>query len=441
MSLRIARPWKDPKSGVYHLRQRTPVDLLPRLRGQSVTLPVGEASASITVGPIVQASLRTKELREAKVRHAIADGALKQIWQRERTGTESHAYRRDSAKLAELRGEPPTPVPSVHPSSATTNITPLTVGELFERWATYNADKRSRNTIKRYRGSFRSLTAFFGMRDVRTLTADDLFTWAEDRRDREGISVRAINRNDIATVCSVFRWASSRSGSMMMPGNPASGVTLDKPKLAAGRERTFRDNEVRAILAASSAVKLDPTNPTRSSARRWCPWLAAYSGSRIGELTSLERRDIRVEAGIPVMDLRITKTGQPRTVPLHPHLIEQGFLAFVNSCPEGPLFYDPKRHRIGVATTPSELQGHKLGRWLRVAVNLDPGVHPNHGWRHTWKTRALGAGIEERLRDAITGHSVGTVGRRYETPTLRMLADAMSKFPRYPLKTGTAGEP
>jgi len=43
-------------------------------------------------------------------------------------------------------------------------------------------------------------------------------------------------------------------------------------------------------------------------------------------------------------------------------------------------------------------------------------VDPNHGWRHTWRTVALGAGIEERIRDAITGHSVTKVGRfpRYE---------------------------
>jgi len=78
---------------------------------------------------------------------------------------------------------------------------------------------------------------------------------------------------------------------------------------------------------------------------------------------------------------------------------------------------------------------------VRETVRLDPGVDPNHGWRHTWKTRALGAGIEERLRDAVTGHSVASVGRRYETPTLKMLADAMSRFPRYRTGTEKTDEP
>jgi len=53
---------------------------------------------------------------------------------------------------------------------------------------------------------------------------------------------------------------------------------------------------------------------------------------------------------------------------------------------------------------------------------------------------ALGAGIEERLRDAITGHRVVSVGRRYETPTLTMLADAMDRFPRYRTVTTLADD-
>ena len=70
--------------------------------------------------------------------------------------------------------------------------------------------------------------------------------------------------------------------------------------------------------------------------------------------------------------------------------------------------------------------------WVRDTADLkDRNVDPNHGWRHTWKTIALGAGIEERIRDAITGHKVTSVGRRYEAPPVRMLAEALAKFPRY----------
>lgn len=309
----------------------------------------------------------------------------------------------------------------------------LTVDDLFERWAAYNADKRARNTIKRYRASFRSLAAFAGQRDARSLDADDLFAWAERRRDFEGVSPRAINKNDLVAVSSVLQWANGRSGGQILPRNPARGISLDEPRIVAQRERTFREHEITAILQAASAVMQDDNHLTRSAARRWCPWLAAYSGARIAELTSLVRQDVRCEGGAAVMDLRITKTGEPRTVPLHKHLIEQGFMKFVEASASGPLFYDLRRHRANSETTPAEQQAKDVAKWVRAAVNLDPAVDPNHGWRHTFKTRALGAGIEERLRDAITGHRVASVGRRYETPSLSMLSAAMEQFPRYPL--------
>src|SRR3954452_8181694 len=78
-------------------------------------------------------------------------------------------------------------------------------------------------------------------------------------------------------------------------------------------------------------------------------------------------------------------------------------------------------------TSPAELRANKIAKWVRDTVKLDPHVDPNHGWRHTWKTGALGADIEERLRDAVTGHRVASVGRKYEAPSLAMLARAMKR--------------
>lgn len=402
------------------------------MKGQTVELPVGDGWARVTVGPIIQASLRTKEPREARSRHAIADGALKRIWSVERGCCQSITVRELCSPAVLFTSSAACSVPA--PSPATISGPTLTVGGLFERWASDRADKRAPNTIKRYRGSIRSFDAFANGRDARTLTGDDVFAWAVGRRDVEGISSRAINKNDLVAVSSIFRWATGRAAGQLVAGNPASGIALDEPRITAQRERTFRDSEIAAILMAASQAEPDDANPTRSAVRRWCPWLAAYSGARIAELTNLRREDIRTEAGITFMHLRVTKTGEARTVPIHRALIELGFLRFVKASVAGPLFYDPKRHRDGSETTPAEVQGRSLSKWIRETVKLDPGVHPNHGWRHTWKTRALGAGIEERLRDAITGHSVASVGRRYETPTLAMLANAMIKFPRYEIQ-------
>ncbi len=298
----------------------------------------------VTIGSVVQVSLRTKEPTIARVRHAIADGALKGFWHCHRTGAELSKRNEGAPKGSPPRLTPfSTPAVPYTPSPTSLEMPALTVGELFERWATDRADKRAPNTIKRYRGSIRSFEAFLNGWDARNLTGDDVYAWAVHRRDVEGISAAAINRNDLVAVRSLFRWASGRAGGQLVPNNPAAGISLDEPRIVAQRERTFREGEIAAILSAASAVIPDATYPERSAARRWVPWLAAYTGARIGELMNLEKRDVWIEAGIPIIHLRVTKTGESRTVPIHAHLVEQGFLAFVEGAVTGPLFYDLKR--------------------------------------------------------------------------------------------------
>lgn len=86
MTLMTARPWKHPKTGTYYLRQRTPLDLLHSVKGQSVALPVGDAFITVKVGDAIQASLLTKDIAEARSRHSVADGALKRFWEAQRKG-------------------------------------------------------------------------------------------------------------------------------------------------------------------------------------------------------------------------------------------------------------------------------------------------------------------------------------------------------------------
>ena len=75
--------------------------------------------------------------------------------------------------------------------------------------------------------------------------------------------------------------------------------------------------------------------------------------------------------------------------------------------------------------------------WLRSAVALDARLQPNHAWRHTFKTRAMGFGIDVRVRDAIAGHEASDVARGYEDPPLPLKIRAMKKFKGYSLDPET----
>ena len=134
------------------------------------------------------------------------------------------------------------------------------------------------------------------------------------------------------------------------------------------------------------------------------------------------------------------KTASFRKVPIHEHLIEMGFLDFIKSVGDGPLFYDEEARRTTneeitkPPKPPSVLVRDKLGEWVRKDVKVtDPAIRPNHAWRHTFKRIAARAGMEPRFRDAFCGHESGKVGDLYETPTLEDMAEELKKFPRYVL--------
>jgi integrase len=133
------------------------------------------------------------------------------------------------------------------------------------------------------------------------------------------------------------------------------------------------------------------------------------------------------------------KTGKIRVVPLHEHIIAQGFIEMVKRIGNGALFYNdalpqrvsadplkPTRSRAATA------RAH-LGTWVRELGVDDPRISPNHAWRHTFKRIAEAAGITEKVHDAITGHTPATEGRKYGPPSVADMAKALKKFPRYKL--------
>ena len=76
----MSRPWRHPSTGVWYFRGRVPAELKDKLAGQKLTLRVGGADRTIVVRDIVKVSLGTKDVGEAKTRHAAVQAQLQERW-------------------------------------------------------------------------------------------------------------------------------------------------------------------------------------------------------------------------------------------------------------------------------------------------------------------------------------------------------------------------
>jgi integrase len=203
--------------------------------------------------------------------------------------------------------------------------------------------------------------------------------------------------------------------------------------------KAFHADEIKIILRA--ALTITDTATVSAAARRWVPWLCAYTGARVGEIMQLRGLDVIEQDGVKVIAITpeagTVKTGAGRVVPLHEHLLEQGFLDFVVSRRNGPLFYKQSKAEApaSAATNPKKPRAsrarERLATWIRGLGINDKEVRPNHAWRHSFKQIAARYDISDGMSDYITGHAPSTEARGYGAPTVPDIAKALKKFPRY----------
>ena len=80
MALKMPGPVALAPHHVFHLNIRVPRDLLGKVRGTFVALPVDGEQVTVKIGDKVLVSLRTKVAREARTRFSAAFAALEAHW-------------------------------------------------------------------------------------------------------------------------------------------------------------------------------------------------------------------------------------------------------------------------------------------------------------------------------------------------------------------------
>jgi len=301
-------------------------------------------------------------------------------------------------------------------------------------WKEAQATGRKPSTHESYRRTVGALASFLGHDDATRVTRDEVVRFKDYRvgsinpRNGKLISPRTVKDSDLAGLKAVFGWAVTNG---KLTSNPAEGVTIRLGKLGRVR-RGFTDTEARAILKVASRLTRGGERPETFAAKRWVPWLLAYTGARVGEMAQLRKGDVtrvgRDWVIIITPKAGTVKTDETRQVVLHPHLIEQGFIKFVEGSRPGHLFLKPSRD--GDVLGPLQGVKNRLSEFARgIVPAMD--VDPNHGWRHRFKTVCREVGMDAEVRDYIQGHAPRSVAERYGAIPLKAQAKAIRKLPRY----------
>lgn len=310
------------------------------------------------------------------------------------------------------------------------------VGLVASWWAEAKAAGRTEKTRSSYEAVFKRLSASVGHDDARAVTAEDVVAFKAERL-ASGVSPKTVKDSDIAGLKSVFAVAVANR---LLPSNPADGIKVIRPKTMKTRPKGFTAEEASALLKAAEAHRRTAReNAQTAAAKRWVPWLCAYTGARVGELVQLRRQDVREERGLCIITITpeagTVKDKEMREVVLHPHLVEMGFPDFVKESKAGHLFFSAK---AGEDTEGKRrATKNRLAAFARETVK-DPNVAPNHGWRHLFQTVGREAGIEDSVLDAIGGWAPPNIGRKYGGVSLEAQKSAFAKFPRF--STDVAGK-
>lgn len=186
----------------------------------------------------------------------------------------------------------------------------------------------------------------------------------------------------------------------------------------------FDARDLQTIFNAPLFTEHELPVGAKGEAGKWLPLLALFAGARQAEYAGLRVSDIREDsdARVPLMWFtRDTKAGRrlktkssERVVPVHPQLIEMGFLNYVaerrKQGEQAWLFPSVAPDQKGALRAWAKW----WGRHLRNHVGVKDANKVFHSFRHGFQDALRQATPDEELRDALAGRSSGkSVSRRY----------------------------
>ena len=208
----------------------------------------------------------------------------------------------------------------------------------------------------------------------------------------------------------------------------------------------FSPDDVEAIFSGYIYQGQPPSDRTKAYPFWfWMPLLGYFTGARTNEIAQLDTADIKEIDGHPCINFcaddprtpeaKRIKTDEARQVPIHPRLIELGFLEYVDHqrhdnqkklFGDGLTYLPPRdrdtdHNKEGWAKSAGKFFNEKpKGYLVSIGVHVPHDGKSLYSFRHTLETnlrnvRRDGKPVDQTIIDAITGHAQNSIaGRHYD---------------------------
>lgn len=230
--------------------------------------------------------------------------------------------------------------------------------------------------------------------------------------------------------------------SRIIKNSPMDGFKNDRPDYTETESRrAFTSEEIEQIFDPETYLPWAKKYPHRF----WGPLIGLHTGARVAEVAQIKIADVVQDGEIWCFKFRATPDrdlparGGPatrgsmktavsiRTVPIHPALIDLGFLDYFKDARESGharLFPNLPSGSAGKADAESgKAYGAALGSqfsdYLRKVASLEKGMG-FHAFRHTIDTNLEDQGAPLRLIASISGHGKASRQREYEADLATM---------------------
>ncbi|GAB7448224.1 DUF6538 domain-containing protein [Enterobacter kobei] len=290
-----------------------------------------------------------------------------------------------------------------------------------------------RNVVKNYVARMQRMPSNLYLMQ-RRYAAEDLDQLIEKALEAgESLMTKDAIGRHMASLGSMLNWACKET---YLIANPVENVLAKRKKTARSQDDRYQfDDDDLELIFSAYWFKTGEGVPNKFGRyidfrpyRYWLPLLALYSGGRMNELCQLYLSDIRMsENGVAyldfnldspdkVMDTEATGAGKSlktlnalRQVPIHPRLIELGFLEYVKALKADG------QERVFPELTFNKIKGYRgyASKWFNELyfgkkLELDRnGKKVFHSFRHNYVNNLDRLELSERMIAQLVGHVRG----------------------------------